>query len=86
MQFQFSEGAWREYLDWQTKDRRTLKKINDLLQDISRGGYQGIGKPEQLKGDLSGYWSRRVDNKNRLIYRIQNEVCEIIQCSGHYDD
>ena len=53
MQFQFSEGAWREYLDWQTKDRRTLKKINDLLQDISRGGYQGIGKPEQLKGDLS---------------------------------
>ena len=86
MQFQFSEGAWREYLDWQTKDRRTLKKINDLLQDISRGGYQGIGKPEQLKGDLSGYWSRRIDDKNRLIYRIQSDVREIIQCSGHYDD
>lgn len=86
MQFQFSADAWREYLYWQTQDRRTLKRINDLLQDISRGGYQGIGKPESLKGDLSGYWSRRIDDKNRLVYRLQGEVCEVIQCSGHYDD
>lgn len=86
MQFQFSADAWSEYTYWQTQDRRTLKRINDLLQDIGRGGYQGIGKPEPLKGDLSGYWSRRIDDKNRLVYRIQGEVCEVIQCSGHYDD
>lgn len=86
MQFQFSEDAWSEYLYWQTQDRRTLKRINDLLQDIGRGGYQGIGKPEPLKGDLSGYWSRRIDDKNRLVYRICGEICEVIQCSGHYDD
>lgn len=86
MQFQFSADAWGEYTYWQTQDRRTLKRINDLLQDIGRGGYQGIGKPEPLKGDLSGYWSRRIDDKNRLVYRIQGEICEVIQCSGHYDD
>lgn len=85
MQFQFSADAWSEYLYWQAQDRRTLKRINDLLQDISRGGYQGIGKPEPLKGDLSGYWSRRIDDKNRLVYRIQGGVCKVIQCSGHYD-
>lgn len=85
MQFLFSADAWSEYTCWQARDRRTLKRINDLLQDIGRGGYQGIGKPEPLKGDLSGYWSRRIDDKNRLVYRIQGEVCEVIQCSGHYD-
>lgn len=86
MQIQFSGNAWNEYLYWQTQDKRALKRINDLLQDIVRGGYQGIGKPEPLRGDLSGYWSRRVDDKNRLVYRIQGEMCEVIQCSGHYDD
>lgn len=86
MQIQFSGEAWSEYLYWQTQDKRTLKRINDLLQDIGRGGYQGIGKPEPLRGDLSGYWSRRIDDKNRLVYRIQGEICEVIQCSGHYDD
>ena len=86
MQIQFSGNAWNEYLYWQTQDKRALKRINALLQDIVRGGYQGIGKPEPLRGDLSGYWSRRVDDKNRLVYRIQGEMCEVIQCSGHYDD
>ncbi len=85
MQFQFSANAWNEYIHWQTKDRRTLKRINDLLQDIGRGGYQGIGKPEPLRGDLSGYWSRRIDDKNRLVYRIQGEICDVIQCKGHYE-
>lgn len=85
MRLQFSENAWGEYLYWQTQDKRTLKRINDLLQDIDRGGYQGIGKPEPLKGDLSGYWSRRIDDKNRLVYRIQAGICEVIQCSGHYE-
>jgi toxin YoeB len=86
MQFQFSPDAWNQYIHWQTQDRRTLKRINDLLQDIGRGGHQGIGKPEPLKGDMSGYWSRRIDDKNRLVYRIQDEICKIIQCSGHYDE
>lgn len=84
MRFQFSADAWSDYTYWQERDKRILKRINDLLQDIARGGYQGIGKPEPLKGDLSGYWSRRVDDTNRLVYRVQGEICEIIQCKGHY--
>ena len=87
MQIQFSEEAWGDYLYWQTQDKRILKRINDLLQDIGRGGHQGIGKPEPLKGDLSGYWSRRIDDKNRLVYRmLDGEICKVIQCKGHYDD
>lgn len=84
MLFQFSASAWEEYLYWQGQDRRTLKRINDLLQDIARNGYGGIGKPEALKGNLSGLWSRRIDEKNRLVYRLAGETCEIIQCKGHY--
>ena len=63
----FSEQAWQEYLSWQTEDKKTLRKINQLLQDISRNGNEGMGKPEALKHNLSGYWSRRIDEKNRLI-------------------
>jgi toxin YoeB len=62
----------------------TLKRINQLIRDIERGGYEGIGKPEPLRGDLSGWWSRRIDDANRLVYRIQDEKIEIIQCKGHY--
>lgn len=86
MQIQFSPQAWSQYLYWQKQDRRTIKRINDLLEDIGRGGNQGIGKPEPLKENLSGYWSRRIDEKNRLVYRIQDDTCEIIQCKGHYSD
>lgn len=78
--------AWDDYLYWQTQDRKTLKRINQLLQDIDRNGYSGIGKPEPLKGDLQGYWSRRIDETNRLIYRIVGERIEILQCSSHYGD
>lgn len=81
----FSEQAWNDYLYWQTQDKKTLKRINLLLQDISRNGYAGIGKPEPLKEDLSGFWSRRIDDCNRIVYRISGETIQIIQCKGHYE-
>ncbi|MDR2668472.1 MAG: Txe/YoeB family addiction module toxin [Desulfovibrio sp.] len=87
MQIQFSEEAWEQYLYWQTQEKRFLKRINDLLEDIGRSRHQGTGKPEPLKGDLSGYWSRRIDDKNRLVYRLlSGGICKVIQCKGHYDD
>ena len=80
----FSEKAWEDYLYWQSQDKKTLKRINQLLRDISRNSFDGIGKPEPLKGDFSGFWSRRIDDTNRIVYRISNEDIEIIQCKGHY--
>ncbi len=77
--------AWNDYLYWQTQDKKTLKRINQLLQDIDRNGYSGIGKPEPLKGNMQGYWSRRIDNVNRLVYRISNNRIEILQCRSHYN-
>ncbi|MCL2807433.1 MAG: Txe/YoeB family addiction module toxin [Coriobacteriia bacterium] len=82
----FSENAWGEYLYWQQQDKKTLKRINALLKDIVRNGYQCIGKPEQLQGDLSGWWSVRIDEKNRLVFKIKDNSIEILQCKGHYDD
>lgn len=82
----FSEKAWNDYLYWQGEDRKTLKRINQLLQDISRNYFKGLGKPKALKGNLSGYWSRRIDDTHRLVYIIANEHIEIVQCKGHYDD
>lgn len=82
----WQDDAWEDYLYWQTQDRKTLKRINLLLQDISRNGYDGIGKPEPLKGDFSGWWSRRIDDTNRLVYRINNGIIEITQCRSHYNN
>ena len=84
--FQFTEIAWTDYLYWQSQDKRTLKKINDLLKDIERNGVSaGLGKPEPLKGELSGYYSRRIDEKNRIIYsEPQPGVIEIYSLKGHY--
>lgn len=82
----FSEEGWEDYLYWQTQDKRTLKRINQLLRDILRNGYDGIGKPEPLKGDLSGLWSRRIDESNRIVYRVKEDVIEIVQCGSHYRD
>ena len=83
----FTIRGLNDYIHWQSEDKRTLKKINQLIKDIARNGYTGIGKPEQLKGSLSGYWSREIDEKNRIIYRIKgNDDVEIIQCKGHYGD
>ncbi len=79
-------GAWEEYVDWQTQDRKTLKRINKLLDDIARHGYNCIGTPEPLSGSLAGYWSVRIDEKNRIVFRITEDYIEILQCGGHYGD
>ncbi|PIT49138.1 addiction module protein [Snodgrassella alvi] len=86
MNFDFTPQSWLEYTYWQNQDRKTLKKINVLLNDIARNPYEGIGKPETLRENLSGFWSRRIDDKNRLVYRIVDDRCQIIQCKGHYSD
>ena len=86
MKILWQESAWEEYLYWQLQDKKTLKRINKLLMDINRNGYQYIGKPEPLKGDLSGYWSVRIDEKNRIVFRITEKNMEIMQCGSHYYD
>jgi toxin YoeB len=82
----FTENGFSDYLYWQTQDKKTLKRINALLKDIERNDFEGIGKPEPLKGNLSGYWSRRIDDTNRLVYKTNNGNIEILSCKGHYDD
>lgn len=82
----FSEDGWADYLYWQAQDKKTLRRINQLLQDILRNGNNGIGKPEALRADLSGFWSRRIDDANRLVYRIKSDMVEIVSCRNHYDD
>ncbi|MCI8528558.1 MAG: Txe/YoeB family addiction module toxin [Lachnospiraceae bacterium] len=74
------DEAWDDYLYWQTQDRKILKRINMLLKDIERENFGGIGKPEPLKGDMSGFWSRMIDHVNRLVYRISGNVIEIVSC------
>ena len=80
----WTDEAWNDYLYWQTQDKKTLKRINQLIQDIERNGNDGIGKPEPLKHDLSGWWSRHIDDKHRLIYRIENNKIIIAHCRTHY--
>ena len=81
----WSDGAWEDYLYWQAQDKKTLRRVNQLLLDIDRNGHKGIGKPEPLKHDKHGYWSRRIDDVNRLVYRIAENRIEIAQCRAHYD-
>ena len=83
----WTEQGWDDYLYWQTQDKKTLRRINDLVKDIERNGIaSGIGKPEPLKGDLQGFWSRRIDDKNRLVYNqaVDGALC-IVTCRGHYE-
>ena len=80
------EEAWDDYVYWQSQDKKTIKRINELLKDVSRNPFQGIGKPEPLKGEFSGFWSRRIDDTNRLVYRIRDGYLEILSCKGHYND
>lgn len=85
-QIVFKRDSWNDYLYWQTQDKKTLKRINRLIDDISRNGHEGMGKPEALSGDLAGWWSRRIDDANRIVYRLKNDTVEIAQCRGHYGD
>ena len=80
------DEAWEDYLYWQGQDKKTIKRINALIQDIERNGFdKRIGKPEPLKENLSGLWSRRIDEVNRLVYRVENGMLHIISCKGHYN-
>lgn len=82
----WQDDAWEDYLYWQSQDKKTLKRINLILKDIDRNKYEGLGKPEPLSGNLAGYWSRRIDDKNRIVYKIENNQIIIAQCGSHYRD
>ncbi len=84
MPIKFSDQAWDDYLYWQANDRATIKRINTLLKEIQRSPFEGIGKPESLKHNLSGFWSRRIDEEHRLIYSVQDDTLLIAQCRYHY--
>lgn len=77
--------AWQDYLYWQSQDKKTLKRINRLIQDTMSNPFEGIGKPEPLKKNLSGFWSRRIDETNRLVYIVDDNYITIISCRYHYD-
>ena len=78
--------ASQDYVYWQTQDKKTLKRINMLIKDIGRNPFDGIGKPEPLKGELSGFWSRRIDHEHRPVYVSEEDGILIIACKGHYND
>ncbi len=80
----WTDEAWKDFEYWLKQDKKTLHRILQLLKDIDRNGYEGIGKPERLSGDLAPYWSRRIDDTNRIVYRIENDVIKIVQCGSHY--
>ena len=80
----WTDDAWEDYLYWQTQDKKTLKRINKLINDVKRSPFEGIGKPELLKENLSGFWSRRIDDTNRLVYAVDEPAITIISCRYHY--
>ena len=82
---QWDFDAWEEYCDWQRVNKAALKKINQLIRDILRDPFDGLGKPEPLKEDLSGFWCRRIDEENRLIYAVEQDAVVLISCKGHYE-
>jgi toxin YoeB len=84
MKLIFLSTGWEDYLYWQVTDKKTLKKINELVKEIQRSPFQGNGKPEPLKHDLAGWWSRRIDLEHRLVYRLENDSLFILQCRYHY--
>ena len=80
----WTDDAWDDYLYWQTQDKKTLKRINKLINDVKRSPFEGIGKPEPLKENLSGFWSRRIDDTNRLVYVVDDKAITVISCRYHY--
>ena len=84
MKLIFSEHAWEDYIYWQRTDKKTIKRINELIEDIQKNKYQGIGKPEPLKHSLSGYWSRRITSEHRIVYKLQDDQVLIVQLRYHY--
>lgn len=84
MNLVFTENAWDDYLYWQRQDGKKVERINDMLKDISLEPYKGIGKPEPLRGNLSGWWSRRIDTEHRLVYRVEANQVIVLQCRYHY--
>lgn len=84
MRLLFSEHAWNDYLYWQRTDKQTLRRINSLIKDIQRSPHQGIGKPEALRHGLRGYWSRRINNEHRIVYKVENDTVFIAQLRYHY--
>ena len=85
MRLLWDEEAWEDYCTWQTRDKKALKRINALLRDIQRNPFDGIGKPEPLKDNRGGWWSRRIDEFNRIVYRQKGDAIEIASCKGHYE-
>lgn len=86
MNLLWTDAGWEDYLYWQNEDRKILKRINELIKDVDRNGFKGIGKPESLEGNWKGYWSRRIDSKHRLVYKMEDGVITIAQCRSHYGD
>lgn len=84
MKLLWDERAWDDYMYWQGQDKKTLKRINNLVKDIQRNPFEGIGKPEPLSENMSGWWSRRIDETNRIVYKAENEAIVIASCKGHY--
>ncbi|MBE0470807.1 MAG: Txe/YoeB family addiction module toxin [Methyloprofundus sp.] len=80
----WTDEAWNSYVYWQTQDKKTLKRINKLITDVQRSPFDGIGKPEHLKENLSGFWSRRIDDTNRLVYAVDDTAITVISCRYHY--
>jgi toxin YoeB len=85
MKITFSQNSWEDYISWQNEDKKILKKVNALIKDIQRTPYEGTGKPEPLKYDLAGYWSRRIDREHRLVYQVIDKEIFIYSCRYHYD-
>ncbi len=86
MNKRWHDAAWEDYEWWQGQDRKTLRRINQLIRDIERNGYRGMGKPEPLRGALAGWWSVRIDAANRLVFRIEAGELVILSCRGHYGE
>ena len=80
----FTPDAWDDYLYWQSQDKKTLKRVNQLLRDVTREPFTGIGKPEPLRENLTGYWSRRIDDTNRLVYAVEEQAIIVVACRYHY--